>query len=101
MEKNDIHKLIDGYFNATLSEKEEFQLRQMLSETTEDSNDILEIKAVMGVFATNRKIEGKTLSVQKPQTAWGKMKYAAIIVISIILDAIIDFDDYLENKISK
>ena len=101
MEKNDIHKLIDGYFNATLSEKEEFQLRQMLSETTEDSNDILEIKAVMGVFATNRKIEGKTLSVQKPQTAWGKMKYAAILVISIILDAIIDFDDPLENKISK
>lgn len=101
MEKNDIHKLIDGYFNATLSEKEEFQLRQMLSETTEDSNDILETKAVMGVFATNRKIEGKTLSVQKPQTAWGKMKYAAILVISIILDAIIDFDDPLENKISK
>ena len=101
MEKNDIHKLIDGYFNATLSEKEEFQLRQMLSETTEDSNDILEIKAVMGVFATNRKIEGKTLPVQKPQTAWGKMKYAAILVISIILDAIFDFDDPLENKISK
>ncbi len=101
MEKNDIHKLIDGYFNATLSEKEEFQLRQMLSETTEDSNDILEIKAVMGVFATNRKIEGKTLPVHKHQTAWGKMKYAAILVISIILDAIIDFDDPLENKISK
>ena len=101
MEKNDIHELIDGYFNATLSEKEEFQLRQMLSETTEDSNDILEIKAVMGFFATNRKIEGKTLPVHKHQTAWGKMKYAAILVISIILDAIIDFDDPLEDKISK
>ena len=65
------------------------------------SNDILEIKAVMGVFATNRKIEGKTLPVHKHQTAWGKMKYAAILVISIILDAIIDFDDPLEEKISK
>ena len=48
MAKNDIHSLIEGYFDATLSEQEEAKLKQMLAETDDDSDDIREAKATMG-----------------------------------------------------
>ena len=54
MAKNDIHSLIEGYFDATLSEQEEAKLKQMLAETDDDSDDIREAKATMGLFATER-----------------------------------------------
>ena len=37
MAQSDIHKLIEEYFNATLSEQEENTLRQMLAQTIEDN----------------------------------------------------------------
>lgn len=52
----DIHKLIEAYFDCTLSEQEEQQLKQMLATTEEDTADVREAKAVLGVFAMERKL---------------------------------------------
>lgn len=101
MVQNDIHKMIEKYFSATLNEQEETQLRQLLALTDADTEDIREAKATMGLFATNRKITGKQLAEQKPQTAWGKMKYAAIFILGILLDLFVDIDDPTENKLTK
>lgn len=54
--KQDIHKLIEAYFDCTLSEQEEQQLKQMLATTEEDTADVREAKAVLGVFAMERKL---------------------------------------------
>lgn len=101
MQQNDIHKLVEGYFDATLSVQEEDMLRQMLAQTNEDTEDIREAKAIMGIFATNRKLTGKKMVGQKPKTAWGKVKYAAILLIAVLFDALADIDNPLDNKISK
>ena len=42
MANKDIHSLIEGYFDATLSIKEEALLKQLLAETQEDTEDIRE-----------------------------------------------------------
>lgn len=52
----DIHKIIEAYFDCTLSEQEEQQLKQMLATTEEDTADVREAKAVLGVFAMERKL---------------------------------------------
>lgn len=101
MIQNDIHKMIERYFCATLNEQEEMQLRQLLAQTDADTEDIREAKATLGLFATNRKLTGKQLADQKPQTAWGKMKYAAIFALGILLDLFADIDDPIENKLTK
>ena len=101
MAQSDIHKLIEEYFNATLSEQEENTLRQMLARTSEDSEDIREAKATMGLFATNRKLKGKKQPVQKPKTIWGKLKYAAVLIIGILIDTLVDIDDHIDNNFSK
>lgn len=54
--KQDIKKLIEAYFDCTLSEQEEEQLKQMLATTEEDTADVREAKAVLGVFAMERKL---------------------------------------------
>ena len=66
MAKNDIHSLIEGYFDATLSEQEEAKLKQMLAETDDDSDDIREAKATMGLFATERYFTEKAPATKKP-----------------------------------
>lgn len=52
----DIHKITEAYFDCTLSEQEELQLKQMLATTEEDTADVREAKAVLGVFAMERKL---------------------------------------------
>ena len=101
MVQNDIHKLIEQYFSATLNEHEEIQLRQLLTQTDADTEDIREAKATLGLFATNRRLTGRQLAEQKPRTTWGKIKYAAIFVIGVLLDLFVDIDDPIENKLSK
>lgn len=56
----DIHKLIESYFDCILSEQEEQQLKQMLATTEEDTADVREAKAVLGVFAMERKFSKGT-----------------------------------------
>lgn len=56
----DIHKLIDAYFDCTLSEQEEQRLKRMLATTDEDTADVREAKAVLGVFAMERKLSQGT-----------------------------------------
>lgn len=101
MVQSNIHKLIEKYYNATLSEHEETQFRLLLARTDADTEDIREAKATLGLFAAKRKLTGKQIAKLKPKNAWGKIKYAAILVIGILLDIIIDFDDTLENKLTK
>lgn len=101
MAQSNIHKMIEKYYDATLREQEETLLRQMLSQTDLDTEDVREAKATMGLFSTNRKITGKKLSGQKPSTLWGKMKYAAVFAIGLLFDALLDFDDPIDNKFSK
>lgn len=93
MMKIDIHTLIRGYFNATLSVQQEDLLKQMLVETKEDTDDIREAKAVMGLFATNRKLTGKSLNTQKPKSAWGKLKYAAVLATGFLINIFVGSDD--------
>ena len=101
MAQSDIHKLIEEYFDANLSVQEEAQLRRLLSQTNEDTMDIREAKATMGIFATNRKLTGKKLPELKPQTAWSKLKYAAVFAIGILFDALVDFDDPIDKNIKE
>ena len=96
MARADIHRLIEGYFNATLSEQQESELRQMLTDTAEDSDDIREAKATMGLLAMGRKLNNRHLHTQKPKTVWGKVKYAAVFFLGALLD--IAFDDDLTIK---
>lgn len=96
MAQNNIHEMIEKYFDATLSEQEETQLKLMLANTIEDTEDIREVKAVLGVFATDRKLRGKHLAAQKPQTVWSKMKYAAIFVLGFLLDGVTSYDDSID-----
>ena len=92
MANKDIHNLIERYFDATLCLNEE-ALLQMLAETKEDTEDIREAKATMGLFATKRKISNKTLIVETPKKKWRKLKYAAAIVVGVLLDLFLDIDD--------
>lgn len=101
MVQSNIHKLIEKYYNATLSEQEETQFRLLLARTDADTEDIREAKATLGLFAAKRKLTGKQIAKLKPKNAWGKIKYAAILVIGILLDIIVDFDDTIENRITK
>lgn len=93
MANKDIHSLIEGYFDATLSIKEEVLLKQLLAETQEDTEDIREAKATMGLFATKRKISNKVLADKTPKKKWNKLKYAAAIVFGVLLDLFLDIDD--------
>lgn len=93
MANKDIHSLIEGYFDATLSIKEETLLKQLLAETQEDTEDIREAKATMGLFATKRKISNKVLADKTPKKKWNKLKYAAAIVFGVLLDLFLDIDD--------
>lgn len=93
MANKDIHNLIERYFDATLCLNDEALLRQMLAETKEDTEDIREAKATMGLFATKRKISNKTLTVETPKKKWRKLKYAAAIVVGVLLDLFLDIDD--------
>lgn len=88
MKHSNIHQLIEGYFEATLSEQEEVQLKQMLAETKEDTDDIREAKATMGLFATRRYTEN---APGKSQTSWGKIKYAAIFAFGVLFDLFAEF----------
>ncbi|WP_308245077.1 hypothetical protein [uncultured Prevotella sp.] len=93
MANKDIHNLIERYFDATLSIKEEALLKQLLAETQEDTEDIREAKATMGLFATKRKISNKVLADKTPKKKWNKLKYAAAIVFGVLLDLFLDIDD--------
>lgn len=70
----DIHKLIEAYFDCILSEQEEQQLKQMLATTEEDTADVREAKAVLGVFAMERKLSQGT---PVPHSRKRILRYAA------------------------
>lgn len=97
MAKNDIHSLIEGYFDATLSEQEEAKLKQMLAET-DDSDDIREAKATMGLFATERFFTEKAPATKKPRTGWRRLKYAAVFAFGVLLDLFLDIDNPYNTK---
>ena len=98
MAKNDIHSLIEGYFDATLSEQEEAKLKQMLAETDDDSADIREAKATMGLFATERSFTEKAPTTKKPRTGWRRLKYAAVFALGVLLDLFLDIDNPYNTK---
>lgn len=98
MRQTDIHKLIEGYFEASLSEQEETELRSLLCKTDNDSDDIREAKATMGIFATERKLTFKHVGNHKHKSLWGKMKYAAVFILGAFLDIAFDDDINLDSK---
>lgn len=98
MAKNDIHSLIEGYFDATLSEQEEAKLKQMLAETDDDSDNIREAKATMGLFATERFFTEKAPATKKPRTGWRRLKYAAVFALGVLLDLFLDIDNPYNTK---
>ena len=87
----DIHKLIEAYFDCTLSEQEEQQLKQMLATTEEDTDDVREAKAVLGVFAMERKlsqdaqpITNNELSITHSKRSIIRYAAAAVAVFAIV-----------------
>lgn len=100
MKRKDIHKLIEGYFDATLSLEDETLLKWMIAHTDEDSDDIREAQAVLGIFATDRKLNG-IKKKQQPRTVWAKVQYAAVLAIIVLLDVFFDLDDNINNDLTK
>lgn len=98
MAKKDIHSLIEGYFDATLSEQEETQLKLMLAETDDNSADIREAKATMGLFATERHFTEEAPATKKPRTGWRRLKYAAVFALGVLLDLFLDIDNPYNTK---
>ncbi len=87
----DIHILIEAYFDCTLSEQEEQQLKQMLATTEEDTADVREAKAVLGVFAMERKLSKGARPIQHPTNSRKRIiRYAAaaIAVFAIVFGGI-------------
>lgn len=52
-----IDEIIDGYFEATLSEEEETALKAFLASPEGQAPEYDEVRAVMGYFATGRSVE--------------------------------------------
>lgn len=83
----DIHKLIESYFDSILSEQEEQQLKQMLATTEEDTADVREAKAVLGVFAMERKFSQDT-PIQHSRKHIVRYAAAAIAIFAIVFGGI-------------
>lgn len=89
----DIHKLIDAYFDCTLSEQEEQWLKRMLATTDEDTADVREAKAVLGVFAMERKLSQGTPILHSKNRI---LRYAAVAVA--VFAIVIGGMKYVEYK---
>lgn len=75
-----IHSLIDAYFEAKTTEKEEKLLKELLVNIDVSTPKIDEARAVMGLFAYKRKAL-KLKSRKKKFTLIPYIKYAAIITV--------------------
>ena len=80
------------------SEQEEAKLKQMLAETDDDSDDIREAKATMGLFATERYFTEKAPATKKPRKGWRRLKYAAVFALGVLLDLFLDIDNPYNTK---
>ena len=99
----DIHKIIEAYFDCTLSEQEEQQLKQMLATTEEDTADVREAKAVLGVFAMERKlsqdapITNTELSITHSKRNFVRYAAAAVAVFAIVFGGM-KYVEYQEDN---
>ena len=100
----DIHKIIEAYFDCTLSEQEEQQLKQMLATTEEDTADVREAKAVLGVFAMERKlsqdaqpITNNELSITHSKRNFVRYAAAAVAVFAIVIGGM-KYVEYQEDN---
>ncbi|MCQ2256173.1 MAG: hypothetical protein MJZ29_11830 [Bacteroidaceae bacterium] len=100
----DIHKLIEAYFDCTLSEQEEQQLKQMLATTEEDTADVREAKAVLGVFAMERKlsqgaqqITNHELRITHSKRSIVRYAAAAVAVFAIVIGGM-KYVEYQEDN---
>ena len=100
----DIHKLIEAYFDCTLSEQEEQQLKQMLATTEEDTDDVREAKAVLGVFAMERKlsqdaqpITNNEFSITHSKRNFVRYAAAAVAVFAIVFGGM-KYVEYQEDN---
>ena len=84
--------------SSTQSEQEEAKLKQMLAETDDDSDDIREAKATMGLFATERYFTEKAPATKKPRKGWRRLKYAAVFALGVLLDLFLDIDNPYNTK---
>lgn len=66
-----LNSMAEAYFEGTLSEQEEAELRAQLALSPITSDTIGEAKALMGFFATMRK---QSLQATKPRLVWRKAK---------------------------
>ena len=78
-----IHQLIDAYFDARTTLEEETLLRQILANVDVSTPKIQEARAVLGLFAYNRRNTAgkKKLAVQFKRI----IKYAAIIAVCAVI----------------
>lgn len=92
-----IYRKMQNTNDELISQIEEFSNDQ----ADTDTENIGETKATIRLFSAKRKLTGKQIAEHKPQTTWGKIKYAAIFGIGILLDLFVDIDDTIEDKLSK
>lgn len=90
----DIHKLINAYFDCTLSEQEELRLKYMLATTDEDTDDVREAKAVLGVFAMERKLSQGAQPITHSKRSIIRYAAAAVAGFAIVVGGV----KYVEYK---
>lgn len=66
--------------------------------TDDDSDDIRETKATMGLFATERYFTKKAPATKKPRKGWRRLKYAAVFALGVLLDLFLDIDNPYNTK---
>lgn len=73
----DIHKLIEKYFDGTLSEEQERELRDMLLSGNYAGEDVDEALAVMGYWAVRRRV---AVSSHRRRASWAAAACAAVAI---------------------
>lgn len=77
---NHINRLIDGYFDATLSEAEERELRRLLADARLQSPEVDQVRAVMGFYAVESKTQPRRRRLRFPKVAAAAGAAAAVAV---------------------
>lgn len=92
-------RLIDRYFEAETSLEEERYLRQLLVETDCDDTAVEAARAVMGVFAIDRKIADckSQKSVLKPQRKLRGAHWAVILAVASVAIIIVAVVPLMNN----
>ncbi len=81
MSLQELELMIERYFDCTLNEAEELQLRTLLASTTYQSEAIDEARFTMGFMKQGMEIEKKRKGMQLTQRAFRPLSIAASVIV--------------------